>query len=192
MKRTIIAIIFILFAKFSLAQQELLSFDEHNKYIFYQVDETPGLSADTLHNRAVYFLKTVFPRFKLKAATNNLALSGDGSFLTYSGVSVLKHENGEVKYVLNIEFKDQKYRFWLTGFTFTPYERDRYGNFVPKLGIELPLETAISKLEKKELDTHLNETGTFCKQFGERLKLFMLDATTKKQDNAKKPLSDNW
>jgi hypothetical protein len=102
-----------------------------------------------------------------------------------------KHENGEVVYQLNIEFKDQKYRFWLTGFVYTPYERDRYGNFVPKQGIEIPLEGAAAKLEKKELEACLNETGAFCKQFDDRLKAYLLNAP-KKEENAKKVVTDKW
>jgi hypothetical protein len=191
MKRNLIAIILILFAKFSLAQQELLSFDEHNKYIFYQVVDMPGLSVDSLHGRGMFFLKTLFPRIKFKTANNISLIDGDGKFITYTSLSVLKHENGEINYQVSIEFKDQKYRFWLTKFIFTPYERDRYGNFVPRTGIEIPLETAASKLDKKDLNGYLNETGAFCKQFAERLKVFMLN-TPKKEESTKKIVTDKW
>ena len=191
MKKCFILILILFISKIAHAQQELLAFDEHNKYIFYQVIEMPGLNADSLHTRGLDFLKTISPKLKFKSTTSNLNVVCSGKFVTYSGLSLLKHETGEIDYALNVEFKDQKYRFWITDFIFTPYERDRYGNFVPKLGIEIPLETASAKLEKKELEVYLNETGVFCKQFGDRLKIY-LQNLPKKEENIKKVVTDKW
>lgn len=150
----------------------------------------PGISADTLYTRGLYFIKTVYPKLKFKT-TNGKSISGDGKFTTYNNISILKHESGEIAYLLNIEFKDQKYRYWLTDFTFTPYVKDRYGNFVPKLGNDIPLEIIQSKLDKKDSDNYLDETGTFCKQFGEGLKQFLVNAP-KKEETTKKIVIDKW
>lgn len=194
MKATVLILLFAICAKFSFAQKELLSLDEHDKYIYYQVVEAPGVPADTLHGQLLYFLKSYYPKVKVKAKTTGaLDLEGDGRFLTYTSNLVLKHEGGEINYVLNIEFKDQKYRYWITSFSFTPYERDRYGNFIPKAGIDIPLETANAKLDKKEVENHLNETGTFCKQFTDNLKLFMTKPKSiKKDEPIKKIVVDKW
>jgi hypothetical protein len=191
MKKIIIALVYILFAKVAFAQQDLLSFDEHNKYIYYQVVDMPGMSADSLHARGLSFLKTAYPAIKLKSTANANNITGQGKFLTYGGISVLKHEKGEMGYQLNIEFKDQKYRYWLTGFVFTPYQRDRYGNFVPQQGIEVPLEDAASKFDKKDVDGYRDETGSFCKQFGDKLKLFKVNMP-KKEESIKKVVTDKW
>ena len=191
MNRNLIILLLIFLSKLSNAQQELLSFDEHNKYIYYGVNEMQGLSADTLHNRGLLFLKTLFPRVVFKSPLKNINILCDGKFLTYSSSSVFKHEQGEVNYSLNIEFKDEKYRFWLTNFTYKPYERDRYGNFVPKLGKEIALEFINNELSKKESDAYLNETGLFCKQFAERLKIYLLNIP-KKEEKLKKIVTDKW
>jgi hypothetical protein len=191
MKKLIIALVYILFAKAALAQQDLLSFDEHNKYIYYQVVDMPGISADTLHGRGLSFLKTYYPKIKIKAIANENGVSGPGKFLVYGGISVLKHEKGEINFVLNIEFKDQKYRYWLTNFIFTPYQRDRYGNFVPQQGIDIPLENALAKFDKKDVDGYLNETGAYCKQFGDKLKQFVINVP-KKEEVIKKVVTDKW
>ena len=185
------ALVYVLFAKMAFAQQGLLSFDEHNKYIYYQVADAPGLPQDTLHVRGLSFLKTYYPKSKLKPITEGKIISGENKFLVYGGISVLKHEKGEIAYEFNIEFKDQKYRYWLTNFIFTPYQRDRYGNFVPQLGIDIPLETALTKLDKKDVDGYLDETGAFCKQFGDRLKQFIISAP-KKEETVKKVVTDKW
>jgi hypothetical protein len=192
MKTIIIGCVCILFAKITLAQQDLLSFDEHNKYIYYQVVNMPGLPQDSLHERGLYFLKTAYPKTTLKTVTAE-GVEGEGKFLLYGGVSVLRHENGEISYELNIEFKDQKYRFWLTGFVFTPYQRDRYGNFVPQQGMYIPLENALTKLDKKELDGYLDETAVFCKQWGDKLKMYMLKVPAqKKEEVSRKIVTDKW
>ncbi len=191
MKTILLALVYVLFAKISLAQQGLLSFDEHNKYIYYQVADAPGLLQDTLHARGLSFLKAYYPKSKLKSPAEGKMISGANKFLVYGGISVLKHEKGEIAYEFNIEFKDQKYRFWLTGFVFTPYQRDRYGNFVPQQGIDIPLETASTKLDKKDVDGYLDETGAFCKQVGDRLKQIVINAP-KKEENIKKVVTDKW
>jgi hypothetical protein len=193
MKTTIISLILILFAKVTLAQKELLAFDEHNQYIYYQVVDMPGHAADTLYIRGSNFLKSMVPKIKKISAANANTLSGQGKFLTFGGVSILKHANGEISYTINIECKDGKYRYWLTGFTFTPYQRDRYGNFVPQQGIDVQLETALSKYSKKDVDNYLDETGAFCKNVGDRLKFYMLNAPApKKEETIKKTVTDKW
>ena len=192
MKTLLIGLVGFLFAGNAFAQQNLLSFDEHNKYIYYQVVIMPALPADTLRERGEYFLKTAYPKTVVKSVGVE-SLKGEAKFITYGGVSVMRHEKGEVAYEVNIEFKDQKYRFWLTNFVFTPYQRDRYGNFVPQQGVDIPLETASSRLEKKELASYLDETGTFCKQWGDKLKSYMLKVPAqKKEETVKKVVTDKW
>lgn len=190
MKTLIIALALILFAKITIAQKELLSLDEHNQYIYYQVVDIPGKPVDTLTQRGLNFLKSIKLKVKV-AATNSLA--AQGSFETVGGISILKHPNGQIAYTISIECKDQKYRYWITGFVFTPYVRDRYGNFVPQQGVEIPLETASSKLDKKDLDSYLDQTGMFCKNLGEQLKIYMLKISiVKKEVEPKKISTKDW
>ena len=192
MKYLIPAFLFILIAKTTVAQQDLLSFDEHNKYIYYQVDSMPRIPVDSLTERGLKYLKTWYPKTTVKQ-DNTGKIQGTGKFLVYGGVSVLKHEQGEIAYQVNLEFKDEKYRFWLTGFVFTPYQRDRYGNFVPQQGIDIPLEEATAKMDKKDVDGYLDETGLFCKQFGDHLKRYLSKLPEpKKAENIKKVVTDNW
>jgi hypothetical protein len=191
MKSLIIILVFITLAKVAPAQQDLLSFDEHNKYIYYQVVDMPGFPADTLRIRGLSFIKKVFPKIKMKSAPADNNLNGEGKFPIYSGVIVMKHQGGEITYSMNIEIKDEKYRYWLTGFVFTPYKRDRYDNFVPEPGLETPLESALSKYEKKDVASYLSQTGAFCKEFGDKLKLYMVNAP-KKDESIKKIVTDKW
>jgi hypothetical protein len=193
MKTLMIALVSLFVVQVTFAQKELLSFDENNKYIYYHVADAPGLPKDTLLAKVSYFLKSEYPKTKLNRTVDPNVLNGGGKFLIYGGGGILKHENGDISYSLNIECKDQKYRYWLTGFVFTPYQRDRYGNFVPEPGKDIPLESVLKKLDKKEAGSYLDEAGTFCKQLGDRLKLYMTRASApKKTEITKKIVTDKW
>jgi len=188
MKKILIAFICIVFAHNAFAQKDLLSFNEQNKYIYYQVVEQPGLITDTLQDRALYFLKTAYPKNKIEKAQTSGNYTGTGKFLILSG-ALVKHVDGEINYTFYIECKDQKYRYWLTDFVFTPYKVDRYGNSIPQAGIDVPLENSASKMDKTELDKCLDQAGTFSKQFGDQLKVFMIKASALPKTEKKKVIN---
>jgi hypothetical protein len=189
MKRILLIAICLLFAGMAHAQKSLLSLDEHNKYIYYQVVDLPKFSADSLDRNAAGFVKAVYPKAKSKSSKGNVTVSD--KFLTYT--SIVKHESGEINYTLTIECKDQKYRYWITDFTFTPYQKDRFGNFVPIAGIAVPLESASAKYDKKDTEGYLNQTAIFCKQVGENLKQYMINAPApKKEEITKKVVTEKW
>jgi hypothetical protein len=193
MKKIITALAFFLFANAAIAQKDLLALNERNKYIYYRVDTAAGITADTLQARSVRFLAMVSPKIKLRSAAHSGTAAGEGKFITYGSGSLVRHVNGEVSYLVNIECKDQKFRFWITDLTFTPYQRDRYGNFVPRLGIAYPLEGLAGKLDKGETNMVLVQTGAFCRQMGDKLKLYMTSSfTPKKEEKLKKVVTDKW
>jgi Domain of unknown function (DUF4468) with TBP-like fold len=189
MKKIVVVLLCLLFAKAASAQKDSLSFDEHNKYIYYKVVEQPGLTADTFQNRALYFLKINYPKNKI-AQASPATITGSGKFLILTGLSVAKHVAGEVSYTFTIGYKDQKYRYWLTDFVYTPYKTDRYGNSVPEQGVEISLESGLSKLEKVELNNCLEQSGAYGIQFGGKLKEYMLrPSATKPVETKKKVIS---
>lgn len=186
MKKVFLAVLCLFIAAATAAQKELLSFNDQNKYIYYQVVEQPGLNADTLQARALYFLKTGYPLNKIEKGETSGNLTGTGKFLIRSTLSVMSHIYGEVNYTCFIECKAGKYRYWLTGFVYTPHKTDRYGNSVPEQGKNMPLESGAAQLERHELDICLDETGSYCKQFGDKLKRAMMTITALPPREAKK------
>lgn len=174
------------------AQKSLLSQDEHNKYIYYEVVDAPGITADSLNKNSSGFITNTYPKEK-PVKSDNFSINIKNKFLTYS--SLTKHETGEIACALTIECKDAKYRYWITDFVYTPYEKNRYGNFVPVIGIDLPLEKATAKISQKDLDALLEQTGAFCKQAGEKLKKYMKEGDKVKktdQQPVKKIVTDKW
>lgn len=166
--------------------------DENNKYIYYQVVDMPGVKADSLQKNMALFMKEFYPKGKSLQTTSSGASVKD-RFLTYT--SLVKHENGEMAYALNIECKDGKYRYWTTNFVFTPYEKNRYGMFVPVNGVAIPLEKASDKLAKKDVEGYFEQTGAFCKQLGDTLKKYMAEGKPqqpKVDKPVKKIVTDKW
>jgi hypothetical protein len=193
MKRILIAVVCLLWLQAAFAQKEALAMDEHNKYIYYQVVDRPGAGLDSLQTKVLGFIKETYP--KIKFSQRDTAISIEDKFLTYSALAFAKHESGEIRYTFTIECRNNKYRYWLTDFLFVPYEKNRYGVFVPANGVEIPLEKALSKLDKKELDGYLDQTGTFCKQTGAYLQSYMLQtrqAEKPKPAAIKKIITNKW
>jgi hypothetical protein len=189
MKKIFIVLICIMIARTASAQKDLLAFNEQNKYMYYQVVEQSGTTVDTLKDRALYFLKTAYPKNTISKGETSGNYTGTGKFLIVSGLAVAKHIDGEINYTYYIECKDQKYRYWLTDFVFTPYKVDRYGNSVPQVGIDIPLESGAAKLDKKLFESYLDQVGTYGKQFGASLKQYMLKPAALPKEEKKKVIS---
>lgn len=173
--------------------QDALSLDEHRQYVFYRVVELSKVSSDSIYFRGLQFVKTAYPPVKLTSTTSNDRITGNGRFLVYGGISVIKHENGALSYTFHLECKEGRYRYWFTDFVYTPYTRDRYGNFVPVMGKEFPLEKGGDKLDKKEFASLLQEAGSFCALTGEKLKQKMQERPAKRNDvHTTKIITDKW
>jgi hypothetical protein len=191
MKKILLLIAGLAISGIANAQKSLLSIDENNKYIYYQVVDMPGIKTDSLQKNMVFFMKEFYPKEK-SLQIINAGSSVKDRFLTYT--PLVKHENGEITYALNIECKDGKYRYWVTDFVFTPYEKNRYGMFVPVSGKDVALEKASDKLAKKDLEGYFEQIGAFCKQLGDKLKKYMVEgkAQPKVDKPVKKIVTDKW
>ena len=191
MKRILLIAICLFVARVTHAQQPSITLNENNRYVYYEVVDMPGISADSLKKNAIGFIMAAYSKNESKKVTDTV-ISVKDKFLNYS--AVIKHENGEMAYTLNIQCKDARYRYWLTDFVFTPYQRNRYGVFVPTPGIEIPMETAKDKLEKKDAEAYLTQTNVFCKQLADKLKQYMVTGHATKKINQKptKVVTDKW
>lgn len=143
------SIALILFTAVVYAQDRPLANDENGKLIYYEVQEVKTVSKDSLMARAEGFLKSV-KTLKVTASKTDSLIQASGKMIINKTALVLSRPSGEVLYRFNAETRDGKYRFWLTDFEFIPYQRDRYGNFVPATSIGTPLERKPGKLNAAE------------------------------------------
>ncbi|GGH00507.1 DUF4468 domain-containing protein [Mucilaginibacter phyllosphaerae] len=193
MKKIFFSLLGVLCAHIAWAQKDSLAFDEGNNYIYYRVIDKPALSADTLYNRAWNFAVKFNPAVKPGKGKADNTLNTSSKLIVYSGISLVRKEGGEIAYTINIQTKDQKYRYRISNFIFTPYQRNRFGNMVPVPGIEIPLEKLAAKYGKKETENYLNQIGTFCVNTSARLKQAIdKQPLTPKTEAVKKVSTENW
>jgi len=197
MKNILIAFVCLLTAKAALAQKDSLAFDERNKYIYYQTVEAAGLAKDTLYKRALYFMNKAYPKSKLKLASADEpqgVLIAVGNFVITKRSLLSNSLGGETNYVLRVEVKNAKYRYWFTDFVFTPYKRDRFGNEVLVSGTDVAIENGKDKLDKKDLAVYMDKILQNSRQVGGVLKGYMLKISnlSKVEKEIKKISTKEW
>lgn len=153
-------------------EEQELPLDDRGKYIYYEVVSQKGKTAEELIAKAkAYFKSESGPKITLKVQDS--LYTGKGKLILNKTAFVLTRPSGEVRYQLFLDFKDGKYRFWLTDFSFIPYQRDRYGNFVPATTVGLPLEQKPGKLNAAEWASYVKatakEAGVFANNFKEAM-----------------------
>lgn len=158
----------------TFAQDGSLARDERGKLIHYEVVDTKGFSKSELADRAARFFKQNSKRMKLKSKASDSLLQAEGKMLITKTALVLNRPSGEVKYNFYVECRDDKYRFWLTDFSFIPYQRDRYGNFTATTTVAVPLEADPGKLNAAEWKGYVSSTAREAEVFSLRFKEYML------------------
>jgi len=182
MKKILIFICCIALFETASAQKDSLAFDEHGKYIYYKVVANKG-DANVLMVRGLDFFSMPYNRdeFKITAKdANTHTFEVKGFFVVSKASSLAKHDDGKIAYTFNVETKDQKYRYWVTGFVFTPYYKDRYDNIVPQPGVDIPMEEITKKVETRDANHYLDECAKFAKQVGGKLQQYMITASVPK------------
>ena len=179
-------------AKASFAQKQQLTLDEHDKYIYYQAVNMAGFNADTMYNRCLAGLSQYYHNSGVRnelSAGASIAISS--ILVVYNNTSMAKHEDGEIAYTLHLEFKDAKYRYWLSDFILQPYQRNRYSEYVKIPGVKVPLEKIKSKYDNRTFANYQEQITDFGKQLGENLKLYVIN-TPKKGEPVKKIDTKKW
>jgi hypothetical protein len=166
-------LVIIFSSSFCLAQSEELLIDEKGKFIHYELIEAIGTPKETLKQRANFFFKNAVKNVKLKFNHGDTTFVASGKFVIHKTLLVMSHPSGEIIYNLEIDIRDEKFRFWLTDFTFVAYQRDRYGNFVPSSTKGSALENDPGKLNASQWKEYQQQTAKYAYQFAEELKDFM-------------------
>lgn len=172
---------------------EFLPVDELGKFIYYEVVELKALSKDSLKTKIFQFFKRKDDLVVYKSAQGDTAFSASGKFVISKTLLAMSHPSGEIIFRFEIEIKDRKYRFWLTDFVFIPYQRDRYGNFVPSNPIGTALESTPGKLDAAQWKAYQAQTATYAKALGNKFKAFMAtNAPAVASAKEKKVIKKDW
>ena len=163
------------FVNFALAQKQtenILPVDERGKLIYLEVVSTKA-PVDSLKIRVLNYLKKQNENLKFKSVKGDSIFIATGKLIINKTLLVMSHPSGEVLYNFQAEVKQGKYRFWLTDFSFIPYQRDRYGNFVTSTTVGVPLENNPSKLNAAEWEVYRLQTAKYANELAAKFKLYM-------------------
>jgi hypothetical protein len=193
MMKKIITLLFValVISNAGYAQKDLMSLNEQNKYTYFKVGASqPQINTEAL---AAYLKKNTTGLQSAMAASNTM-VSGKGGLVVYRQGLVSGQEEGRIDYQLTVDFKDDKYRLIMTGFTFTPYQRNRYGVFAPVDNVSIPLETSSNKLSTKQLNAYLDKLGAYGKKLEKTLNNFLFSkaAIAPKPAGLKKVDTQSW
>ncbi|WP_051189752.1 DUF4468 domain-containing protein [Daejeonella oryzae] len=171
-----------------------LLLDERGKYIYYEVVDVPQISKDSLSKRSLYFFKKKNLKLKTSFLQADSLLNGAGKFILNKEALVLSHPKGEMVFTFTCEIKEGKYRYWLTDFKFLPYQRDRYGNFVPLITNYTPLEKDPGKLNALEWKNTIGTTAEQSKKIGESFKKYLAGeySTSENTNKSKTLIGKDW
>jgi len=189
--RLLTGLLFI--SSLSFAQEvSLLPKDESGKYIYYEVAST-GLSEDSLKLRALNFITKNKKEIKLKSGKEANAVTATGKIVINKSLAMLSRPSGEITYTFNFEINAQKYRFWLSNFEFIPYQKDRYGNFVPSTTVGIPLEREPKKSNAEQWEDYRLQASKYAATFANRFKDHLTNKVVKpKLAPEKKVVSKSW
>lgn len=165
-------------SSFCWAQDEILPTDERGKFIYYELVEAKGMLKSEFKERVSSFVKKSGAALKLKTNQGDTLFTASGKLVINKTVLVMSHPSGEVLFHFQVEVKDGRYRFWLTDFTFIPYQRDRYGNFVATTTKGTPLENNPGKLNASQWKEYQTQTTKYAIQIANDFKGHMARKTT--------------
>ena len=185
--------ILIFLSQFSSAQDiALLPRDETGKFTYYEV-VLSNVKTDSLQTRLLSFLTKNKREVKLKSTDGVKLTLATGKIIIQKSVTIISHPSGEITYQFNFETGEGKYRFWLTDFEFIPYQKDRYGNFVPSTTIGIPLEKEPKKSNAQQWEDYRLQASKYAADFAKRLKDHLVNKTVSLlPPPEKKVISKTW
>lgn len=122
--------------------EQELKYDENGRIIFTEIittDFEPELLLKNAQRALEVDNESVSP--------DQVKFNEFGSFMLYTK-KLSKVPDGRIRYFLEVEVKENRYRYVITDFTFHKYERNRYGRFEELKGKEKRVETLIDNPNK--------------------------------------------
>ena len=179
----IVALLLLGFSAF--AQEKTLPVDEAGIYTFLEVKELKLVSKETMAANVKRFFKENSKSLKLQKSEKDTVFSGKGKMIIQKAVVGIGHPSGDATYRISIALRNGKYRLILTDFMLTPYERDRYSNFVPGT-VSTPLERSPDKLNRAEWDANMAAIMLGCRKVAGKLGAIIGSAVTEAKPEPKK------
>jgi len=176
-----------------MAQEKVLPVDESGLYTFMEVAEVKGFSKKVLAANIRQFLESNAKILKPETEEGDSVFTARGRMIIHKGSSAIGHPSAAASYTFSVALREGKYRLLMTGFVVTPYERDRYGNFVPT-AVSTPLERTPDALSKPTWVANMAYITAQCRKIADQLKQRMGETLSEAKAGSKKPaaISTKW
>lgn len=188
-------ILFTLVKSLQAQEEAFFATDEAGKYVLAEVVDSVRIPKEEMTGNATLFMQEHMQGVQASAGDGVPQVTATGSFPVYKKASLGKHQDGVINYRLIVEVKDNRYRYVIRDFVFVPYERNRYGQFEAQKGKDVPLETEVSKLNRKQWEAHRRSAFEFAVSLGEDLKVCMLKkcgTSSPKKSKERISLGESW
>ena len=182
-----------MFTQFAFAQTQVLPVDERGVHTFLEVSEL-SISPKEISTKVKQFFKSNAKVLKLRSSKGDTAFLGTGKLVLAKSAAGIGHPSAEVNFNVSLELKKGKYRLIFTDYILTPYERDRYANFVPTT-TKYRLEDKPGKLNRAEWENNMKMIMAESAKLSGKLKSAMNSTSTELGPEAKKPAAvstTNW
>lgn len=175
---------FLLLTLFQLSDAFEYSYDEKGKVVFMEVINTT-IGYDTLiqNVRSLGFSET-------EEGDNVQGFRKEASFMLYNK-RISKVPHGELTYNVQIELKEDRYRYVITDLTFHEYDRNRYGRFEEKRNGQQAIEPLLNdpdKVWEKHKQTILEKMESEVY----KLKRDIETVPVEEEQKDKVKINDNW
>jgi|SRR5215217_741414 len=184
--RLLLTLVLLLLGTTSFSQELILPVDESGKYIFLEITELKLVPKSIMAANAKRFFKANPKSMKLSSNEKDSIFLANGKMIVQKGVGAIGHPSAEVSYSLSLGLREGRYRLILTDFIMTPYERDRYGNFVP-VTVSTPMERPPGKLGRADWDKNMAFVFNESRKIADKLKAMMVNTQAEPKQEAKKP-----
>ena len=168
------------------AQTASLPVDERGVHTFLEISELSTVEKETMPANVKRFFRTNSKALKLRSSKGDTVFAGTGKMILTKSTAGIGHPTAEVNYNISVALREKKYRLILTDYIVTPYERDRYANFVPST-IKYRLEDKPGKLGRAEWEGNMKDIIAQSSKLSDKLKTAMNTTQAISKPETEKP-----
>ena len=191
--RLLFIVILLMSTQIASAQVQMLPVDERGVHTFMEVSGFNAAPKEISVNIKRFF-KANSKALKLRSSKGDTAFYGTGKLVLAKNTSGIGHPSAEVNFNVSLELKTGKYRLIFTDYILTPYERDRYANFVTTT-TKYRLEDRPGKLNRAEWENNMKMIVAESAKLSGKLKSAMNSTPSDVGPETKKPAAvstTNW
>ena len=155
-------LIYLLFS-FSFIKAQSLPTNEQGKISFFNIQKVPDLQKEDLYHNGYTFISGLDMCEIVEDSSLHSITARCGIWVYKTGI--IRSIDGIVKYDLQLEVKDEKYRCFASNFIYQQYKRNRYSRYEPVKDSRKNLEDDQFPGKQKQWEGHKDNVNQKMQQF---------------------------